>query len=565
MTTSQLVLKPGNRMRALSICLVTGLLGTCLAPARAPRAATISLNLSMRQATHATVADWPHFGNSTDQTRFSGLTQISTTNISRLGIAWTFQQDPRLAEWETDPLVVNGIMYLTTNTSQVIALNAASGKQLWRYTPTVSFMQLLRGGSAIPVNRGVEQANGHIYLLTYDARLVALDARTGKPIWIVPVAGAASAYTEPSPPTYWNGMLFVGSAEGDSGLRGFVAAFRASDGRPLWRYYTVPAPGHGWVPRAGAHGGGDVWMPPTVDSRSGMLYFGTGNPSPDLAASDRPGCNRWTDALVALNARSGTFKWGRTQVCPDVWDYDSGQTPMLVNLMLHGKNVRAVGLGNKSGYYWIYDARTGASIARSPALAKQSAPRPIPTTLGVTICPGKFGGLGYSPPAYSPTLGSIFVTGADMCMFYKRAPDADIHAHAPGTPDIGGSADQVKGAATGFMAAIDARTGRIRWRVAVPKPMFGGVLSTAGGLVLSGGDDGRLYAFDARTGRVIWRANLGLGFGAAPITYAVNGTQYIAIATGGSSAAPLTGARVGGTLVVFKLDGRPIRRLPSAG
>jgi alcohol dehydrogenase (cytochrome c) len=304
-----------------------------------------------RPVAKGTTVDWPHFGNTTDQTRFSTLTQIDKHNVQELGIAWTFSQGAHLSEWETDPVVVHGVMYITTNTSEVVALDAASGRVLWRFTPQVDFIRLLQGASFAPVNRGVEVANGHVYLVAYGAQLFALDARSGHVQWHTRVAPGNSAYTESSPATYWHGLLFVGSAAGDSGLRGFVAAFRASDGREVWRFYTVPEPGHGWMPAAGQHGGGAVWMPPTIDSQSGILYFGTGNPSPDFINTGRPGCNPWTDAIVALNAVTGKFLWARTQVCPDLWDYDSDQTPVLFWLSSHGKQLRAVGAGNKSGYY----------------------------------------------------------------------------------------------------------------------------------------------------------------------------------------------------------------------
>jgi alcohol dehydrogenase (cytochrome c) len=508
-------------------------------------------------------SDWPHFGNTTDQTRYSTLNQITTANVSKLGIAWTIQQGAHQVQWETDPVVVGGVMYLTTNTDQVIALDAATGKELWRYTPNVSFMQLLTGGGGVPVNRGVEVAGGRVFLLTYDAQLIALDAHTGHHIWSSRVADAGVGYNEPSPPTYWNGRLFVGSAEGDSGLRGFVAAYDASSGRQLWRFYTVPAPGHSWMPSQGAHGGGDVWMPTTIDAQTGILYFGTGNPSPDLVNNNRPGCNPWVDATVALDARTGKFLWGRTQVCPDVWDYDSGQTPILLQVRQNGRSIRAVGEGNKSGVYWIFDARTGATLATSPPLAPQSGPRSVPNQKGVYVCPGKFGGLDYSPPAYSPKTGMIYLPGVDLCMVYKQSSAQAIKSHVPGAPDLGGTAEPGKGPARGFMAAIDAGSGRIKWRLPMPKPMIGGTLATAGNLVFSGSDDGHLYAFDAATGKVLWHPDLGLGFGAAPITYQIHGVQYVAIAAGGSGAAPYTGARMGGSLAVFKLGGKPITRLPA--
>lgn len=545
-------------MRRVARCGVALLVLSALtAPAHPP----IARN-AYAGGTPAASGDWPHFGNTTDQTRFSPLAQISAANVRQLGVAWTLPEGQNLALWETDPVVVGGIMYLTTGTDQVIAVRADTGATLWRYTPQVNFLSLLAdGGTDTPVNRGVEVAAGKVYLLTYDDQLIALDAYTGRLRWHTTIADPLAGYTAPSPPTYWHGMLFVGTAGGDSGARGFVAAYDAETGRQIWRYYTVPAPGHGWMPSRGAHGGGAVWMPPAIDTTSGMLYFGTGNASPDFDARLRPGCNRWTDAIVALDARTGRFRWARTLICPDAWDYDADQTPLLITITRQGARQRVVGVGDKAGYYWLFNAATGALVAKSPPLARQSAPRPLPTGRGVYVCPGRFGGLEYSPPAYSPATGTVYLPGLNMCMIYRQ-DTAATRRHAPGSPDLGGSAVP-SGPATGFMAAIDARTGALRWRTAVPKPMIGGALATAGGLVFSGADDGRFYAFDARTGAILWKVDLGLGFGAAPITYAIGDTQYIAIAAGGSSITQASGAPIGGTLVVFKLHGAPIHTLPT--
>ena len=502
--------------------------------------------------------DWPHFGNTTDQTRFSPLMQVNTTNVRQLGLAWTMPEGQNQFSWETDPIVVHGSMYLTTSTDQVVALDAATGKIRWKYTPQLNLLPLLGRGGEQPVSRGIELADGTLYLLTFDDQLIALRAATGRQLWHTTVASLQDGYTEPSPPTYWQGMLFVGSAEGDAGLRGFIAAYNATTGKQIWRWYTVPTPGHGWMPRIGHHGGGDVWMPATIDAQTGILYAATGNPSPDVDNSLRPGCNPWTDATVALNAHTGTLLWGRTQVCPDLWDYDANQTPVLLTLHYRHRTVRAVGAGNKSGAYWIFDASSGATIARSPLLSRQTLPRPVPTTHGVRVCPGKLGGLEYSPPAYSSRTGALYLPGLNLCMIYTRASQQATNAHQVGAYDFGGTAVPTKEKPSGFMAAIDPQTGGLRWQRQVPAPMIGGALATAGGLVFSGADDGRFYAFDAGSGKILWRPYLGLGFGAAPISYAVNGTQYIAIAAGGSGVTALTGGRIGGTLAVFRLDGAPI-------
>ncbi|HXT38118.1 MAG TPA: PQQ-binding-like beta-propeller repeat protein, partial [Chloroflexota bacterium] len=248
--------------------------------------------------------DWPRIGNTTDQHHYSPLDQITTANVGRLRLAWSLPEGSHLTLFEDTPVVVAGIIYLTTNTGQVIAARADTGRRLWTYTPTVDFLhQLMSGDLVQPVNRGVEVANGHVYLATYDDQLISLNAATGKPEWRVVVANP-DQYYEQSPPTYWNGLLFLGEAGIGPGVRGFVAAFDARTGRLCWRFHTVPAPGHGWMASNGQTGGGDVWMPVTVDPRTGIVYAGTGNPTPALVNRARPGCDRWTDATLAIDGRT---------------------------------------------------------------------------------------------------------------------------------------------------------------------------------------------------------------------------------------------------------------------
>ena len=507
--------------------------------------------------------DWPLFGGNADNTRYSPLTQINAANVAKLGVAWTASEGKNLIEFETVPVVVNGTMYYTTDTDQVRAVNASTGKLLWQYTPKVDFYRSIAGGGGgVAINRGVTIVNGTVYAVTFDARLIALQASTGEKLWQTNVADPNAGYAESSPATYWNGMLFVGSEVGDAGQRGFEAAFDAKTGKQIWKFYTVPAPGHGWVPAVGNHGGGDVWMPSVVDPTLGMLYIGTGNPSPDFNNVDRKGCNQWANATVALNAKTGKFVWGHTEFCNDVWDYDSHQAPILFNMTINGKSTRVVGHGNKGGQYFVYNAKTGAVISHTAFLGGYSMPHLTPTAAGVKVCPGTSGGIEYGPPAYSPQTGAIYQGSNSECQIFKTIPIADTNSHQPGQVDTGGSAAGV-GPISGAMNAIDPHTGKLMWKVSLTKPMNAGALATAGGLVFAGADDGHLYAFDAKTGKTLWSPNLGLGFGAPPIAYEINGTEYIAVAAGGNLISAGDSIPMGGTLAVFKLGGKPITKLPA--
>jgi outer membrane protein assembly factor BamB len=303
-------------------------------------------------------------------------------------------------------------------------------------------------------------------------------------------------------------------------------------------------------------------MPITVDTQTGRLYFGTGNPSPDVMGGLRPGCDPWADATVALDAHTGKFLWGHSQVCNDSYDYDSMQAPMILTVYQHGKAIRAVGEGNKEGFYWIFDAATGKVLAKSPALAKQTKNRPLPNGKGVAICPGSAGGIEFSPAAFNAAMHRIFQPTLNFCQIYTAITAREAAQHHVGAIDVGGSISNGPGPYDGNMAAISSDTGKLLWYTHVNGPMIGGALATASGLVFSGSDDTHFYAFDARTGKILWHPKLGLAFGGAPIAYQVNGTEYIAIAAGGNDIAPGYTTALGGTLAVFKLGGGPIHPFP---
>ncbi len=320
--------------------------------------------------------DWPLIGNNTNNNRYSDLTQINASNVNQLGIAWTQAEGNNLTTFETIPLVVNGVMYYTTNSDQVRAVNAATGALEWQYTPKVNFYEAVAGGGAgVPTNRGVTVANGRVYLLTFDNQLISLQQATGEELWDTTIADANAGYSESSPVTYWNGMLFAGSAESDSGRRGWVAAYDANTGNEIWKFYTVPADGQGWVEKGSGASGGDVWMPPVIDTQTGLLYFGTGNPYPDFDNSHRPGCDPWVNATVALDAKTGKLAWAHTEVCNDTTDYDSMPMPQIFDVVINHRVIHAVGHGNKSGLYFTYDAATGKVLAETTHVAGYSHPR----------------------------------------------------------------------------------------------------------------------------------------------------------------------------------------------
>jgi glucose dehydrogenase len=411
----------------------------------------------------------------------------------------------------------------------------------WSYTPHVNFFGPVSGGGAtFPANRGVAVAGGLVYELTFDCQLIALDARTGRLRWQVTVADPSQGYYETTAPAVWDGLVFAGSSGGDSGARGFIAAYDGRTGRQAWRRYTVPAPGHDWMPATGRHGGGAVWMPPVIDTATGILYAATGNPSPDFVGAVRPGADPDTDGILALDARTGRVAWFTSLVGHDVSDYDAASPPVLV------RAARAVGEAGKSGLFTLLDSATGRQL-HAPARFVT-----IGAAGGVT-CPGELGGSNYSPVGYDPGTALAYVSGINYCGNYIRDDPRAVAGHQAGTPDLGGDVNPAQDTATGTFTAIDTRTGTVRWQRATPSPMLGGA-TVAGGLVFAGSVSGILYGFDAATGAIRWQRRFSAGFGSAPVVYATGGREYIAVVSGGAAITAINQlGPVGGRLYAFAL------------
>lgn len=559
--------------------------------------------------------NWLSYGRDYGQQRYSPLTQINRETIGRLVPKWIYQTSTT-ASFQATPIVVDGVLYLSMPFDHVAAIDAASGRELWRYEHQRRTPKMCCG----PASRGVAVAYGKVFIGTVDARLIALDAASGKPVWDVAVAtdegptesvgqlDAGKAATRPSAtgstgigvnmaPLVVDGKVIVGitgvgyglhlEAEtpnapvgtvvgfaGRYGRPGFYAAFDALTGRRVWQFDTVPASGWegsfrsttpdgvalprdpareqaelGKYPDAARYGGGSAWTTPAYDAVSGLLYVGIGNPSPQMDDRSRPGDNLYTVSLAALDAGTGTLKWHFQQVPHDLWGYDVASPPLLFELPTDKGPVAAVGQASKLGWFYAHERRSGALLFKSEAFVPQENLFAAPTAEGTRIAPGAVGGASWSPVAFDPASGLAYVAAAHIPIRYTLreiagAKDGEALRYTELKP--------VDEPNWGTLTAIATREGgRIRWQQRTDKPLIGGVLATAGGLVFTGEGDGFFDAFDAATGERLWRFQCGAGVNAPPVTYEVDGVQYVAVAAGGNS---LFGYKSGGALIVFALQ-----------
>lgn len=474
-------------------------------------------------------ANWTNSGHGYTNDRFSPLTEINAGNVAKL-VPVAIAQTGYTASFETTPVVVNGVMYVTTpmvNARQaVIAMDAATGREMWRYVHNDKLNHICCG----PVNRGVVAAYGKVFFVTLDDRVIALDARTGRKSWSAIVADARYGYSETGAPQAYDGMVIIGSAGGEWATRGFVAAYNAADGKPVWRFDTTDP--KSWAGTSWKVGGAAVWTTPAIDPKRGLVIFAVGNPNPDLNGSVRMGANLYSDSIVALHAKTGALAWYYQEVPHDVWDYDAVSNVVLFDAMDHGKMVPAAGQAGKTAWFYIVNRVTGKLIRKSQPFDEQKNMFAPPTIAGVQSLPGANGGSEWSPPAYSPLTHLVYVLGMNQLMTFKTEASTAL---IPGQIRLGSTFANVKGGLqNGTLSAIDVNTGKIAWNRSLPQPMIGGALATAGNLVFTGEGNGWFDAFDATSGKLLWRYNLGAGVNAPPVAYQVGGHEYIAVAAGGN-------------------------------
>lgn len=538
-------------MRVWIPLLAVGLLACRASPAARPAAAQD--DDVMRRAM-ADGSSWPSYGRDYSNQRYSPLSQITPVNIKDLKPAWHYATGIR-QPFEASPVVVNDIMYVSTPLNHVIALGAKSGRKLWEHAESLGTTIHCCG----PVNRGVAVYAGRVYTGTLDGRLVALDARTGAKIWDVRIADNERGYAVDAAPVAADGKVIVGLSGAEYGIRGRVSAYDAATGAEVWHFFTIPSPEEGgwwgkWsatdpfgVPlhrdlvkeRADSAryaetwrvGGGSVWQAPAIDAALGLVIFAVGNPSPDLDGSVRPGDNLHTNSIVALDLASGRLKWSFQELPHDVWDLDAASPVVLVDLPgPGGKPVAAVAQAGKTGWVYVLERATGRPIRRSEAFVPQENLFAQPTASGVRMLPGANGGSEWSAPAYSPETGYLYVLGLHQPMYYKTK----YQRLQPPALWLGGIFVATGEPQYGLFSAVDLSTGTIAWQRRVTDPMIGGALATAGGVVFTGTKDQRFVAFDATSGRELWSYHAPAGVNAPPITYAVDGQQYVAVAAGGN-------------------------------
>ncbi|MEX0958639.1 MAG: PQQ-binding-like beta-propeller repeat protein [Burkholderiales bacterium] len=560
--------------------------------------------------------NWLTYGREYGNQRFSPLAQIDTGNVRKLTPKWVYRSGVA-STFQATPIVADGVMYVSLPFNHVVALDARTGREIWRYEHERRTKKMCCG----PANRGVAVAYGKVFMGTVDARLIALDAKSGRIVWDTPLVAEVDGETERTEqlaqddplrgqrvtgatgvganmaPLVYKGKVIMGitgvgyglhldsdregapigavvGIAGQSQRAGFYAAFDAGTGEKIWQFDATPSSGWEGEFRATTpdgepldrdieqekatfmqyrdawkRGGGSAWTTPAVDTERGLLYVGFGNPSPQMDAVTRPGDNLYTVSVVALDVETGRYRWHFQQVPHDMWGYDVASPPVLFDAEIAGRKVAAVGQAGKTGWFYVNDRRTGRLLFKSEPFVPQNNLFRQPTAEGVEIYPGGAGGANWSPVAYDERNGLAFVAALHMPMKYTVR---EVPAKGDQPAVRYSSLEPAQAPQWGTLSAIDLRNrGSIRWQVKTPEPLIGGVLATAGNLLFVGEGNGRFNAFDSRTGERLWQFDCEAGVNAPPVTFRVDGRQYVAVAAGGSQ---IFGYKQGDAVYVFGLE-----------
>ena len=510
-----------------------------------------------------------------EQTRFYPNDQINRNNVAHLHPAWIFTTEVK-ESLETSPIIVNGVMYVTTSFSHVYAVDAKTGQQIWHFKPKLGPVTTFCCG---PNNRGVAVYDDKVYVATLNSKLYALDAKSGDVVWQVQIADPEKGYSETMAPTAVDGKILIGTNGGEYGIRGFVRAYDAKDGKLIWNFDTIPENSVGVWATTDATGrdehrdiaaekatlakngdpyktlGGGVWQNPSVDLATKRIYFVVGNPSPDLYGAIRPGDNLYTNSLVSVDLDTGKYVCHFQYVPHDVWDLDAVSPTVLVEAAdKDGKTVPAVIHAGKTGYVYVNDRKDCSLIRFSEPMVSQKDRWTLPTPTkpldpnSAKMFPGANGGVEWSPMATDPGQNLAYAINLEQEMTYTVADEA----YPDGKLWLGGAFTNVPGGVqTGNITAVNYNTGKIAWQVKTPQPMIGGILATSGGLVFSGEGNGAFNAFDSSNGKLLWRFQAGAGVNAPPSSYVVDGKQYIVVGSGGNTQIDY---RRGDSIIAFTTD-----------
>ncbi len=514
---------------------------------------------------------WLHYGGNYGSWRHSPITELTPESASRLRLAWIAQTGVS-GQLESSPVVYDGVLYLTSSMNRLLAYDASNGSLLWRYDhQNPSDLRICCG----PVNRGVGISGDVVVMGTLDARLLAFNRKSGELLWNTEVEPYASGFSITSAPLIAEGVAVIGIGGGEYGVRGFFDGYDVETGKRLWRHYTVPDEGQPgvetWAGDSYKTGGAPTWATGSYDPATRTLFWTTGNPSPDWNGDTREGDNLYSDSVLAVDIATGERKWHFQFTPHDVWDYDGNSEVWLVDVQVNEQTIPALVQANRNGYFYVLDRRDGGFLHASqyvhqlnwatldengrPVVNPAMMPADEPTQ---RVCPGLAGGNNAAyAGAYSPVTGLAYVPTIESCMMFRKG----LVVFVEGIPFFGGEpipSDTAEGKSYGHLSAIDVSTGETRWSYRDPTPMLAGVLSTEGGLVITGNASGHLLGFDAETGDEVWRYQTGSGIRSHPIAYQHDGRTFMAVGSGGGGIVQTTVGTApslpeGSVLLVFEL------------
>src|SRR5215470_6984207 len=538
------------------------------------------LDFSVARLKAPPTMNWPTNGGNLYNQRYSPLTAINRGNISQLKGVWRARlrgsgTGPQYSGG-AQPIVQNGVAYVSTGANDVFALSIDTGEILWQYEAKLdpNITSVCCGW----INRGVAISEDKVFVGRLDGQLVALDRANGNVVWAIQAERWQDNFSITAAPVYFNGMVIVGFAGADRGTRGRVKAYDAEDGRLIWTFYTIPGPGepgHETWPKdndSWKYGGASIWQTPAIDPELGLIYFSTGNAGPDYNGAVRAGDNLYTASIVAIELASGKYRWHFQQVHHDIWDYDASNPVILMDVHTGGRMRKAIAEVGKTGWAYILDRQTGKPLIgvderrvpqepRQATAATQPFPRGdavVPQSIEIApegyqlvnegriftpffgkdpaiMVPGIWGGANWPPSAYDPAQQKLFVCASSVLGGYTGGGDRTFQAPAPGGGFLGGATSYTRVARTGIIAALDVTTNRLAWRYQWPEQCYSGVLATGGGLLFVGRNDGRLTALDSATGSQLWEFQTGAGMHAPASTFEHNGKQYVLAFSAGNA------------------------------
>ena len=539
-----------SKIKLLYICFIAGLFVSGQVGAQVPYDRIVNATEEPE--------NWLTYNGDYMSQRYSRLDQITPDNVTSLELKWILQNQV-FGAWQSNPIIVDGVMYVTERPNSVMAVDASTGRVFWKFRHTPSENARVCCGAN---NRGVAVLDDRVFMGTLDARLIALDRINGQPLWNAEVADVNLAYSVTMAPLVVKDKIIVGVGGGEYGIRGYVAAFDAETGEQAWKTYTIPGPGEpghdSWEGDDWEHGGASVWITGSFDPELNLTYWGVGNPGPDWNAGQRPGDNLFSDSVIALDADTGELEWYFQFTPNDGYDYDSVQVPVLADMVWRGEPKKVMMWANRNGYFYVLDRVTGLFLEGKPfvtvnwssGLDENGRPIPTPQPEGMPTYPGNQGGTNWYPPSYSPRTGLFYFSAWENYATIYRAEESEyvpgqaflgggfsVLAPSPDAPTIGiGRTNPINNwtdeVGYASLKAMDPQTGEAVWSYNQYDVSDSGMLTTATDLLFTGGREGYFHAIDARSGDLIWNVNLGGQIVMAPVTYMVDGIQYVSVISG---------------------------------